>query len=43
VDILFGQKLNGPVTISQAGVNRVVQSLRKLPADEMGSDHNSHN
>jgi hypothetical protein len=41
-DILFGQKLNGPATISQADVNRVVQSVRKLPADETGSDHNSH-
>jgi hypothetical protein len=43
VDILFGQKLNGPTTISQADVNRVVQSVRKLPADDMGSGHNSPN
>lgn len=42
VDILFGQKLNGPTTISQADVNRVVQSVHKLPAQEMGSDTSSH-
>lgn len=42
VDILFGQKLNGTTTISQADVNRVVQSIHKVPAQEMGSDPSSH-
>jgi hypothetical protein len=32
VDILFGEKPGGPVKISQADVNRVVQSVVKLPA-----------
>jgi len=41
-DILFGQKLNGSTTISQADINRVVQSVHKLPTKEMGSDANSH-
>jgi hypothetical protein len=42
VDILFGQKLNGPTTISQADVNRVVQSVHKVPVQETASDANSY-
>lgn len=42
VDILFGQKLNGSTTISQADVNRVVRSIHRVPAQEMGSDPSSH-
>jgi hypothetical protein len=42
VDILFGQRFNGSTTISQADVNRVVQSVHKMPAQEMVSDVNSH-
>jgi hypothetical protein len=40
-DILFGQKLNGSTTISQADINRVVQSLHKVPTQKIGSDANS--
>jgi hypothetical protein len=42
VDILFGQKLNGSTTISQADVNRVVQSLHKVTAEKMVSNPSSH-
>jgi len=38
VDILFGQKLNGSTAISQADVNRVVQSIHKVSAKEIGFD-----
>lgn len=31
VDIIFGQQPDGPTTISQAEVNRVVQTVHKLP------------
>jgi hypothetical protein len=42
VDILFGQKFNGPTTISQEDVNRVVQSVHKVPTQEMGLDADPH-
>lgn len=41
VDIIFGQKLDGSTTISQAAVNRIVQTVHKLSAEEMGSDPNA--
>lgn len=33
LDLLFGQKTNGPTIISQADINRVVQTIHKLPAE----------
>jgi hypothetical protein len=35
VDIIFGQKLNGSATISQADVNRVVQSVHRVLGQEL--------
>jgi hypothetical protein len=34
LDILFGEKPNGPTLISQADVNRIVQSVRKVPTPQ---------
>lgn len=34
--ILFGQKPNGAVMISQADINRIVQSIHKLPSEQAG-------
>ncbi len=33
LDLLFGQKKNGPTVISQADINRVVQTIHKVPAE----------
>ena len=41
VDILFGQKPDGSTTISQAGVNRVVQSLHKVTTEKNVSNPSS--
>jgi hypothetical protein len=41
IDVLFGQKLNGPTVISQADVNLVVQSIHELPTQET-NPHASH-
>lgn len=35
--ILFGQKLNGPTMITQPDINRIIQSIHKLRADEAGA------
>lgn len=35
VDVIFGQKLRGSVTISQADVNRIVQSIARTPGPGM--------
>ncbi len=34
--ILFGQKSNGSVMISQPDINRIVQSIHKLPTEQAG-------
>ncbi len=31
LDFIFGQKVNGPTTITQADINRILQTLRKVP------------
>jgi hypothetical protein len=41
LDILFGKKLNGTSTISQADINLVVQSIHKLPAQGMNPSASS--
>jgi hypothetical protein len=33
LDLLFGQKENGPTIISQADINRVVQTIHKVPVE----------
>ncbi|HXL22808.1 MAG TPA: hypothetical protein VOA78_10095 [Candidatus Dormibacteraeota bacterium] len=33
LDLLFGQKKNGPAVISQADINRIVQTIHKVPAE----------
>jgi hypothetical protein len=33
LDLLFGQKKDGPTAISQADINRVVQTIHKVPAE----------
>jgi hypothetical protein len=38
LQIVFGQKLNGAVAISQADVNRVVQTLHKVQTKDLGSE-----
>jgi hypothetical protein len=43
VDIFFGQKLEGSTAISQADVNRVVQTLHKVTAEKMVSKASLHN
>ena len=42
VDIMFGQKVNGPTVISQSDVNLIVQSLRQMAADGMVPVEGSH-
>jgi hypothetical protein len=42
VDILFGQKPNGSIAISQADVNRVAQSVHKLPGQGTTLGVDSH-
>jgi hypothetical protein len=36
--ILFGQKPNGSVIISQPDINRIVQSIHKLPTEQAGAN-----
>ncbi len=33
LDLLFGQKISGPTVISQADINRIVQTIHKVPAE----------
>jgi hypothetical protein len=33
LDLFFEQKVNGPTLISQADINRVVQTIHKVPAE----------
>jgi len=33
LDVVFGQKPNGPTMITQADVNRIIQTIHKVPAD----------
>jgi len=33
LDLIFGQKKNGPTVISQADINRVVQTIHKVPIE----------
>jgi hypothetical protein len=39
LDILFGQKKNGPTIISQADINRVVQTIHKVPVEVAAVRH----
>lgn len=36
LEIRFGQEANGLTTISQSDINRIIQSIHKLPAEEAG-------
>jgi hypothetical protein len=42
LDLLFGQKKTGPTVISQADINRVVQTIHKVPAEMAASDADFH-
>jgi hypothetical protein len=42
LDILFGQKKNGPTVISQADINRVVQTIHKVPVEVAGRNEDVH-
>jgi hypothetical protein len=42
LDLLFGQKENGPTVISQADINRVVQTIHKVPAEVAVRNQDMH-
>jgi hypothetical protein len=42
LDLLFGQKKNGSTIISQADINRVVQTIHKVPVEAAGQDADVH-
>jgi hypothetical protein len=42
LDLLFGQKENGPTVISQADINRVVQTIHKAPAEVAVRNQDMH-
>jgi hypothetical protein len=42
LDLLFGQKENGPIVISQADINRVVQTIHKVPAEVAVRNQDMH-
>jgi hypothetical protein len=42
LDLIFEQKRNGPTVISQADINRVVQTIHKVPVEEAGRDADAH-
>jgi len=37
LDFIFIPKLNGPTTISQPDINRILQTLRKVPPDTLAN------
>lgn len=37
LDFIFGQKANGPTVISQADINRILQTLHKASADTVAA------
>lgn len=42
LDILFGQKKDGPTVISQADLNRIVQTIHKVPVELAGQTEDVH-
>lgn len=42
LDLLFGQKRDGPTIISQADINRVVQTIHKVPAEVAVGNEDAH-
>src|SRR5258705_6262003 len=42
LDLIFGQKKDGPTVISQADINRIVQTIRKEPIEVAVHSKNSH-
>jgi len=32
LDFIFGQKVNGSIVISQPDINRILQTIHKIPA-----------
>jgi hypothetical protein len=42
LDLFFDQKRNGPIVISQADINRVLQTMHKLPAEVAARDEDVH-
>jgi hypothetical protein len=42
LDLIFGQKKDGPTIISQADVNRIVQTIHKVPIEVALRSGNSH-
>jgi hypothetical protein len=43
LDFIFGQKVNGPTIISQPDVNRILQTIHKIPSHESSADLSSKN
>jgi hypothetical protein len=42
LDLIFGQKKNGPTVILQTDINRVVQTIHKVPVDAADRDADVH-
>jgi hypothetical protein len=42
LDLLFGQKKNGPTVISQADINRIVQTIHKVPVEATVRNEDVH-
>jgi hypothetical protein len=42
LDLIFGQKKDGPTVISQADVNRILQTIHKVPIEVAVRSEDSH-